>query len=96
MLTKLIVGLVAVVGVAVGGFSSVAGTSLTQAAGVSCCEPGADCCFPGSPCCAEEDCCVAGSPCCESAAVARVNQTAADCCAAVEACCPTGACCASY
>lgn len=60
MVTKAILGLAAVFGLA--------GVGLALAeTRTGCCYPGADCCFPGSPCCAD-DCCAPGSPCCVTGA----------------------------
>ena len=56
MLTKTILGLVAVFGL------TGVGLSLAETR-TGCCYPGSDCCFPGSACCAD-DCCAPGSPCC--------------------------------
>ena len=85
-MTKTILGLAAVLGLAG------VGLSLAETR-TGCCGPGAACCVPGSPCCDASatspgccapgaDCCFPGSPCC-----------ADDCCAPGSSCCLPGAGC---
>ncbi len=76
MIAKILVGVVALIGLAGGGYYA-AGDS------ANCCYPGSACCFPGSPCCDEEpaaatpDCCFPGSPCCDDQAACCLTQDAA-------------------
>lgn len=71
MIAKILVGVVAVIGLAGGGYYAAGDAA-------NCCYPGSGCCFLGSPCCddttapvvepnatsADGDCCVPAAPCC--------------------------------
>ena len=100
MVSKMILGLAAVFGVAGLGLSVAQSRS-------GCCRPGAACCAAGLPCCETGDCCTSGdaccvpeAPCCEtSAAAATCCAPGADCCLPGSPCCgddccaPGAACC---
>ncbi len=89
MVTKAILGLVAVFGLAG------VGLSLAETR-TGCCAPGADCCFPGSPCCDVGDCCAPGADCCLPGALCCETPAAnaSDCCSPGADCCfPGSPCC---
>src|SRR5262249_3988059 len=98
MVTKLIVGLLAVVGLGVAG---VVWASSGTPASVSCCAPGAACC-PG-PCCdtpapagVKPSCCAPGAarcpaPCCDHE-VDAIVKASEECCTPGAPCCPAACC----
>ncbi len=96
MMTKTLIGLVAVLVVAAGvtgGGLYLANTQNTPKAneccvpGAACCDPAGDCCVTGSCCTAPSECCYPGAACCEAQATNAKTEVKAK-----KSCCESGKC----